>query len=1800
MRRLFSIVLILGMSFVIVAGCSRQAPSKNNGGKLPVVAVEPQNKIGDAAGKQDPTAPPMPHPDDKQEKYETALADALTLLAEQKLPQALVALETARSFADTDFIKGEIAKVKSRIDQDEAAKKTVQDIETILEQGKAADASKLAQDALREFGDGDSADRLIKLRLEADALAGALKPEEAAARFARFSAEGEAALKERNLRAAALAFEQALQAKDDARLRDQLASVRASLDKYDSLRKKAAQERKDPAQLEDALAALQEAAKEWDTLQIRQEIDECTLALQKRRDNVSVADFEIRGEIGLAEAGRTFAEEMLPHFKAKFDLVERGQVSAVIQELKFDPRFLDDPEQQRELGKLAKVRYLVLGSVSRLAGITVNARLVDVRSGLIVQTGKITAPTTEQAVAALPDLAKQLLMSDDEKLAWEQQQLQLAKRPELPPEDAPVPPAPQAPGADVPPPPEVVEIAPPPEFGGLKLDAFVNLPLPPPLGGPPPALVVGVADVRVRHRLLHAVLHLGDNHFRRGHYHEAHRHFEFALQLAPGHFDVGLRIARVRPLLPPPPVVVQPVVILPPRDRVAILNFLVVGDPRVVPSALGSLSAYHLTPYFRAHYDVVDPGEVYWYMARMGMTLHDLMVDPSARRWLGRALGVRYFVLGTLHQTASFDANIYMLDAEFGFLHGSARTHVHSPFELRLRLPELARLVMMSPADRARILADAQRFDLLIVKGRQHLDRREFALAVNVFDDCQRLRPGNVEVILFLNQSRGLARQFAWEEQRRQHYLRQKALEEEARRRQWELARAAELARFHGPATVVIVEDQRRHAQVQLVTQARLAVKTKNFTFAISTFESALRVAPPRDEIYQELAFVRVESEKAARLRAAEAAAVHEAALRKQREQELLQARLALEAEQKRAALQLALQQKAQLERDQAVYQRSFDEAQRLLARSDCDAAIGVLQLARPQAQALGKTDVLEALLQHAVVEQAKKTALAKGDTERKELEAKLALERERRKQAELEAKRNRNLYQQALGLAQKALSAGNFDVAQTQFQQAGKVFQTDEVLSGLRKVELARADLEKVKKKAADEQQKTARVQKLLQAGNAAIAAQKYQDAVDDLSKAKKLAPDNLEVLTALVKAEQARDKAVADSVRKNEEKERQANFQRFVKSGQENLTAKQYDAAVLSLTEALKLNPADATAKDLLARAQKGQQSTVADAKAKEESAKKAEAYQKLFTEGRRALDTKRYDDAIMAFSQAQKILPGDKASQDFLKDAQAKKQQALDAVAAEAKKRTLELQRAADLKKLVDQARTALAADKLADADKALQAAAKLEPKDQAVHDLAGQLQQKQKAQDAALALQKKRVEQHQLLLKSARNAFDAKRLDDALKFASEANALVPDDKMGLELLRLTQKALAQAKSAEAAAQKQKEEQARSAKLKGFLEEARTAIKGGNFDAAAKALTQAQQMAPKDTAVLAGLRDLDAARAAAGDAVKKLAAFQQAFGAGQKAFLGKDYPAAVKSLSEAVKLNPSDAKAAQLLQQAQKALADAGKMQEDLIKKQKEEQAKKVDFQKLMKQAAASMNAKQFGDALKSYGAALKLFPSEPAALAGQRDATQALADAAKMKEDLIKKQKEEQAKKDDFQKLMKQAGAAMNAKQFADAQKAYGAALKLYPSDPSALAGQRDATQALDASKKPPPKDTKPKDEKPKEVKKDPPKDTKPKEVKKDPGPAFSALMQKALTLEKQKKYEEAWKSFEAALKLDPDDAKAKDGAKRNELAHRTLEGQKFLDQGKFVEAVREFEAALRIAPKNPTLMKLLEKAKQKKK
>ena len=81
--------------------------------------------------------------------------------------------------------------------------------------------------------------------------------------------------------------------------------------------------------------------------------------------------------------------------------MERNQLGKVLDELRLEAGAVtDSPECRDALSRLAKVRYLVVGSITPQEGVTIHARLIDVGSGLVVQTARLSAPTLEGADAA--------------------------------------------------------------------------------------------------------------------------------------------------------------------------------------------------------------------------------------------------------------------------------------------------------------------------------------------------------------------------------------------------------------------------------------------------------------------------------------------------------------------------------------------------------------------------------------------------------------------------------------------------------------------------------------------------------------------------------------------------------------------------------------------------------------------------------------------------------------------------------------------------------------------------------------------------------------------------------------------------------------------------------------------------------------------------------------------------------------------------------------------------------------------------------------------------------------------------------------------------------------------------------------------------------------------------------------------------------------------------------------------------------------------------------------------------------
>jgi tetratricopeptide (TPR) repeat protein len=911
--------------------------------------------------------------------------------------------------------------------------------------------------------------------------------------------------------------------------------------------------------------------------------------------------------------------------------------------------------------------------VQRLVGVSIRARLVDVKTGLVAQTGKIVAANMDEAIGQIPDLARQLMLTDEAKMQMEQDAQQKAAVPVAKaPDNEAIPPAPMPMAAEAPAPAAMVNPA-PPVFADAKVVFFKNLAPPPDAVAAPP---VDPLQGALRNRLLNAAIEKGDVLFQAGRFAEAQRNFQFAALLAPDNADIQARLQQVLPYVPPTPYGYVP------KPRIAVMPFMTVGDPFVVPPYLGYWTPQNLAPYFAWRFDVADPGDIYWYMGRMGLSMNDVLVDPVARRWLGRAAGVRFFVFGNLVQTSSFDANTFMVDAESGYLQGQARINVNDTYELKLRLPELAQLTMMTPEEQAAY--QMARLQQLIYAGQVHMAQGFFRQAADEFQRALAIDPYNVQAQVLLQAALTQASFQDFVTGQQQMYLAQQATWAALQQNQLALVQAAQLARAQAIAAAAArsdAENQRRAqiriaAQANLANQAQIALKAGNFRLSLNLYQGAANVAPAQRINAQALAQARLGAQQAEQARVAQFTAVREKTLLKVRDQQLAQTQQAVAKEQAQSQKNLAAFHTAQAKRDEQAYQAGIAQGQQYLKQSKFASALTAFQ----NAQRLKQTEQVSTLIDGVVQQQA--TALAKTADEKAAVAQRLQAERERRKTAEAQAQQNDENYKLALSAAQTALAAKNYDAAKAKFQEAGKIFKTDAVLTGLKQIESAQTaqtnpgkektipvdplaanklklkefiatgqaalklkDYDAAEKalrsagqidptdpgvvkglkdvQAGRQAQRLADYQTALTTGQKALTGKDYSTAIKSFQQALQAMPDDAAAAKLLQQAQAGADKTAA-------------GFQTAMDTGRKAMTAKSYPAAVKAFTEATKLDPTDATARTMLVQAQQALQ----DANA----ALKTATYQKAMTSGQAALTNKKYADAVKAFNDALKVMPAD----------------------------------------------------------------------------------------------------------------------------------------------------------------------------------------------------------------------------------------------------------------------------------------------------------------------------------------------------------------------------------------------------------------------------------------------------------------------------------------------------------------------------------------------------------------------------
>jgi tetratricopeptide (TPR) repeat protein len=974
-------VLLVALAAVALAGCN----------KGPTVVVVPAAPAANettsatpvAAAPAPPIAPiPIPTPElSPHERYDAAVLSAIALLTDHKYAEALAAFEQAQKVQDGETIRLEIAGVKARLAAAKAAEKTVQDIQNVLIDGKPDEAGRLAVAALREYGDTDSAAALAKLKLQADALSTVAL--EQSARAARFRREAEEAERANNLRGAAVAYEEAVAAGDRVAAA-RLAMVRENLGRYDDGRRKAAELRRDPARLEDALSALKSAAGGWDTPQVRREIDECSLALQCRRDRIGVAEFEMRGPFEDIFLCRSVADGVLAAFRPRYDTADREEIVRACDRLRVQPRDLFDSATARaEFARLANLRYLVVGAISPFNGATAHARLLDLRTGLVVQTARVSAPSADGLALLSAQLAAMLQMSDDQRLVYERQLAQQAAAVAVATEPATLPPPPAIAGESLPP--LIIGTARPPELGGIVPEDFAKLPRPGQAAVEVKFALTG--NHKVRGRVLAVSVELGDDLFRRGRIIEARNQFELALAVAPGRPEIVARLEKCRSAPPPVVAVASP-------PRAAVLDFVTVGLPTESPSSgLGAWAADNVAPYLSPPYELADRGNVYWYMGRLGITVRDAVVDPVARFYLGRALNLRFIVLGTLRQTpAGLEVVAHLLDTETGAELSTVSVVARDRGELKCRLGDVARWLLLDPAERMRREAEASQAQSLLAQAEVAAKASNFTLAIELTKQAGQKTPG-VRVEVLLNQFDRSARAAAAEAQRRGEWERQQAVAAEAARRQQELAAAAEAARVAAAqqvASAAAAEKQQRRdaACQQLIAQARAARDAQNFTLAVQLYESALAINR-RAGVVNELAAVKTRAEEQARARDRADAVIRDAALMQERVAEMARVQARIETERKQKATAEAARRKLQEESDARSRAAAAEAARQTEERLKADAATEAKRQADLKANAEAQAKARAEEKQLADAAQAKRLADAAEAKRRADAEAK-------------------------------------------------------------------------------------------------------------------------------------------------------------------------------------------------------------------------------------------------------------------------------------------------------------------------------------------------------------------------------------------------------------------------------------------------------------------------------------------------------------------------------------------------------------------------------------------------------------------------------------------------------------------------------------------------------------------------------------------------------------------------------------------------------------------------------------------
>lgn len=245
----------------------------------------------------------------------------------------------------------------------------------------------------------------------------------------------------------------------------------------------------------------------------------------------------------------------------------------------------------------------------------------------------------------------------------------------------------------------------------------------------------------------------------------------------------------------------------------------------------------------------------------------------------------------------------------------------------------------------------------------------------------------------------------------------------------------------------------------------------------------------------------------------------------------------------------------------------------------------------------------------------------------------------------------------------------------------------------------------------------------------------------------------------------------------------------------------------------------------------------------------------------EGNRAMADKRYDDAVRAFTYARDLDPTDATVRTLLEQAMRARD---------------------DLQRALNRFQRDMAKGQIDDAGRALRDAQRLAPNDWAVRQAQLQYDSARFGSSTVTPLpvtpaapypatpipldpatRKERLREYNDLVKQGKDAMKAKRYDDAVRFFTNANMLLPDEKEAANLLQQARAKGGTLTTSPVTPVSPGKTPQTSAAVKQYIATFNSHLKANRLDEAERVLAEARRLAPQDTQVQKAIRDLEKAR-------------------------------------------------------------------------------------------------------------------------------------------------------------------------------------------------------------------------------------------------------------------------------------------------------------------------------------------------